>query len=209
MITLRNQTSLHCTLANLCSSMLSQTKSHYKSPLPLKMYKCQICSWQFSEVSWASPPLVIPFMAAVRPPMLTLDETSPQVLQGSFFFPLRSCYAIFNILFLIAFPAEGQIMILKPCLPIHLNFPRVIMCPLPSGINHCCVPYFNILRSHITQHTLNIYIWCKDCRMAFYIKARRFRDSDRSEMPKLRQMNKAEPEKGYSGSESHHRRPQV
>lgn len=63
--------------------------------------------------------LAIPFMAAVHP---RLDEGSPQVLQGSLSFPSRPCYTIFNIVFLIALPAEGQIMVLKPCLLIHLNF---------------------------------------------------------------------------------------
>lgn len=81
--------------------------------------------------------LAIPFMAAARPPSLTLDDASPQVLQSSLSFPSRPCYAVFNILFLIALPAESQIMVLKPCLLIHLNFPRVIsfrnkslLCPL-------------------------------------------------------------------------------
>lgn len=42
----------------------------------------------------------------------------------------------------------------------------------------------------------------------FLYKGEAFRDSVRSEKPKLRQMNKTESEKGYSDSESHHRRPQ-
>lgn len=42
----------------------------------------------------------------------------------------------------------------------------------------------------------------------FLYKGEAFRDSVRSEKPKLRQMNKTEAEKGYSDSESHHRRPQ-
>lgn len=135
--------------------------------------------------------LAIPFMAAVHP---HLDEASPQVLQGSLSFPLRPCYTIFNILFLIALPAEDQIIVLKPCLLIHLNFYRLIMCSLPSGVNHCCVPYFNILRSHITQHTECLYIWCKDCRMAFYIKARHFKDFQtglRSQRQTKRSLRKA------------------